>query len=116
MKKNKEYQIQVDFVNYLKLKYPDMLFTISPAGFIMSAGMAMKMIRMGYRKGTLDVLIFEPSVMWHGLFIEFKVKGGVVKVDQSDFILKATNKGYCCRVCWSTEEGIEALENYLALC
>jgi len=108
-----EYRIQADFIRYLELMYPDLLYTISPAGFIMSAGMAMKMIRMGYRKGTPDVLFFEPCGVWHGLLIEFKDPKGTVSETQTEFLKQAANRGYYAAVCRSTGEAIALVENYL---
>ena len=108
-----EYRIQADFIRYLELMYPDLLYTISPAGFVMSAGMAMKMMRMGYRKGTPDLTIFAPRGEWHGLFIEFKDHGGVVSDSQRKFLDQAFDLGYYTTVCYDTGAAIAVLERYL---
>lgn len=113
MTKQSEFSIQAAFVLQVQLSYPDLLFTISPAGFIMSAGQAMKMMRMGYRKGTPDVLIFEPRGPFHGLLIEFKAPGGVISDSQREFMRLATDRGYKCHFCFSTAEGITVLREYL---
>lgn len=112
MAKN-EYAIQSAFVRYLELMHPDFLYTIAPAGFIMSAGMAMKMVRMGYRKGTPDLLILEPREPWHGLLIEFKDPKGTVSQAQTDFLAAAMARRYCTGVCRSVNEAIELLNAYL---
>lgn len=109
-----EYRIQADFIRYLELMHPDLLYTISPAGFIMSAGMAMKMMRMGYRKGTPDVMIFEPRGQWHGLLIEFKDPKGVVSDAQKEFLATASSRGYATAVCYSTSSAISLVESYLS--
>ena len=111
--KDPEFKIQSDFVLYVDLAYPDLFMTISPAGFIMSAGMGMKMTRMGYRKGTLDIMIFEPRGLRHGLFIEFKAPGGTVSDAQKEFIKDADKRGFMAVVCYSTSAAITILENYL---
>jgi hypothetical protein len=108
-----EYAIQSAFIRYLELMYPDLLYTISPAGFIMSAGMAMKMVRMGYRKGTPDVMIFEPRGAWHGMMIEFKDPKGVVSEAQKEFLVQAGRRGYRSAVCYSTAAAIALIEQYL---
>lgn len=108
-----EYRIQADFIRYLELMYPELLYTTSPAGFIMSAGMAMKMMRMGYRKGTPDLTIYEPRGEYHGLFIEFKDPKGVVSEEQRRFLDRASELGYATAVCYSTDEAISLLEQYL---
>jgi len=109
-----EYRIQADFIRYVELMYPDILLTISPAGFIMSAGMAMKMMRMGYRKGTPDVMVFEPRGSYHGLLIEFKDPKGTVSETQKEFLAAADARGYKTAVCYSTNEAIRILESYLS--
>lgn len=113
MPKISEYHIQAAFIRYLDLMHPDLLYTISPAGFIMSAGQAMKMVRMGYRKGTPDVLIFEPRASRHGFFIEFKALGGKVSESQIEFLGLARDRGYHTAICYSDTEAIKALEEYL---
>ena len=114
MARRDEYAIQSAFVRYLELMYPDLLYTISPAGFIMSAGMAMKMMRMGYRKGTPDLTIYEPRGEYHGLFIEFKDPKGVVSEQQRRFLDQAFDLGYATAVCYSTDEAIGVLSSYLS--
>lgn len=109
-----EFKIQSDFIRYLQLAHPELLYTISPAGFIMSAGMAMKMIRMGYRKGTLDILFFEPRGPWHGFFLEIKAPGGSLGDSQKDFMYEALLRGYSCAVSFSDKEAIDVLEAYLS--
>jgi len=108
-----EYQIQSAFIRYLDLMYPDLLYTISPAGFIMSAGMAMKMMRMGYRKGTPDVMIFEPRGSLHGFFIEFKCPGDKTSESQDLFLALARSRGYGTAVCFDAASAITLLDEYL---
>jgi hypothetical protein len=112
--KQNEYKIQTDFIRYLELMHPDLLYTISPAGFIMSAGMAMKMMRMGYRKGTPDVLIFEPRGNWSGFFIEFKDPKGKTSESQDQFLKSARQRGYYTAICYSAAQAIQRLNLYLS--
>ena len=108
-----EYQIQAAFIRYIELMYPDMLYTISPAGFIMSPGMARKMMAMGYTKGTPDVMIFEPRGNQHGFFIEFKAQGGKTSESQDIFLASLRSRNYHIAVCFSTAAAIQVLESYL---
>lgn len=110
-----EFRIQAAFVTTVQLCYPDLLFTIAPSGFIMSAGMAMKMMRMGYRKGTPDILFFEPRGSFHGLLIEFKAPRGTISDAQREFALLARDRGYKVAFCFSTAAGIAILDEYLHL-
>jgi hypothetical protein len=108
-----EFRIQADWVLQTQLRYPDLLFTIAPAGFIMSAGQAMKMVRLGYRSGTPDVLVFEPRGIYHGLLIEFKAPGGTISPAQREFVRLADVRGYKTAFCFSTAQGNMVLEKYL---
>jgi hypothetical protein len=110
-----EFRIQAAFIQYVELMHPTLLYTISPAGFIMSAGMGMKMVRMGYRKGTPDITFYEPRGSYHGLLIEFKAPGGTVSDAQKDFIQQADDRGYKTAICFSTAQGIAILDEYLRL-
>lgn len=111
-----EYRIQSAFVTQVQLLYPDILFTISPAGFIMSAGQAMKMMRMGYRKGTPDVLFLEPRGPFHGLLIEFKAPGGTISDEQREFMRLADVRSYKTAFCFSTVQAMAVLRSYIVEC
>lgn len=113
--KDPEFKIQADFVQQVRLFYPDLLFTISPAGFIMSAGMGMKMMRLGYTKGTPDVLIFEPRGPYHGFLFEFKAPGGKISPEQVDFMSRARKCGYAVAVVYETTFACALLAGYLKL-
>ena len=108
-----EQVLQIAVANYLRLSYPKLLWTISPAGLIRGLGQAMIMKRMGYRNGTPDILIFEPRGRFHGLILELKVKGGVVSDDQRSFISDASDRGYATAVCWDYNQAIGTVNNYM---
>lgn len=110
-----EYRIQTDFVKHVRLYYPDLLMTISPAGMVLSPGMAKISTALGYLKGTPDVMIFEPRGQYHGLFIELKAPGGRISPEQIKVLGKLSSAGYATAVCWSTLAAIEELEKYLKL-
>ena len=65
-----EQKLQNQVANWIRLRYPDLLWTISPAGLVRGANMAVQMKRMGYTNGTPDILIFEARGRFHGLLID----------------------------------------------
>lgn len=80
----------------------------------------------GLRPGCPDVMLAVPQdivnvdydrvpvcTQYHGLFIEMKTAKGVVKADQTLFHGLLEGRGYCVKVCRSTEEAILEIENYL---
>jgi hypothetical protein len=107
-----EYQFQVDVTNWLHLAYPQLLWTISPSGMILSAGMAMKVKNMGYRAGTPDIIILCPRGGFHGLLIELKIKA-IVTNPQIGFLAEAREQGYEATVCRSMEEVQRVVKHYL---
>lgn len=108
-----EQQMQNKVANYLRLRYPSLLWTISPAGLVRGASMAVLMKRMGYRNGTPDIIIFEPKGIWHGLFIELKAIKGTISDEQREFLATASGLKYATAVCWSYEEAIQTVDNYM---
>lgn len=112
---NEEYQIQVALVNWIKTEYPDLLFTIAPNGMKLSIGSAVKLKRMGYSKGTPDIMIFEPRVGYHGLFIELKTSKGQVSPEQVQWRTQLNLRKYISYVCRSVDESVDIIKAYLAL-
>jgi hypothetical protein len=112
MKQN-EVKIQKAIAQFIRLKYPDVLMTISPAGFVMSAGMAMKVNAMGYRKGTPDLMFFEPRGGYHGLVLEVKDPNGSLSTEQREFIDTAIKLGYKGEVCYSVTQGKNIIDRYM---
>ncbi len=110
-----EQKIQISVANYLRLKYPKLLWTISPVGLIISRNMGMLAVRMGYRAGTPDIIIFEPRGHFHGLFVELKSDTGATSEKQNLFIRDALDRGYATAVCFSYAEAARTIDNYLAL-
>jgi len=115
--------IQQGFIQEVYLNYPvgtdrELLITCSPAGFKMPKLQRIRFsqwaAKMGYRVGTPDVLILEPTGRFHGLFIEFKAGSNDLSDNQRNFISLAKKRRYCCAVAYSTEEGMDALKWYLA--
>ena len=110
---NEEMHEQIKLIDYLRLQYPRVLFTIAPSGMKLPISVAVKMKRMGYRAGTPDVLILTPSKYFGGLFIEMKrCKGGVVSEEQQEFIDHLRANGYCAEICHGFDEAKLVVDNY----
>ena len=111
-----EYQIQVQVAQHLAITYPQILVAVSPAaGFKVSAGLAMKMMRMGYQKGTPDLIILEPMGPYHGFLIELKTPTRSLSPEQKRFLASAADRGYLTAVCRSAKEAIALIDGYLTL-
>lgn len=108
-----EYHEQKAVIEYLRIKYPEILLTIAPNGIKMTIGQAKKFKAMGYTSGTPDILIFEPRGIYKGLFLEMKKeKGGRVSENQKKWLKKANDRGYCAMVCYGFGEAQRMIESY----
>ena len=72
-----------------------------------------KLKRKGVKPGVADCIILEPRGKWHGLFIELKVKGGTLSINQKEWLKKAEDRNYKTAVAWSIDEVEDLLKEYL---
>ena len=108
-----EFQMQCRVVDVIESR--GLLFTATCGGMNASIGQKMKMKRSGYRRGVPDLLIFEPRGSYHGLMIELKVRGGHLSEHQQNWARRLLSKHYKCVTCWSFEDAVRVLDDYLAL-
>lgn len=93
------------------LKY---LFHI-PNGGARDIVTASRMKRAGVKKGVPDLFLPHANPLWHGLWIEMKHgknKQTKEQVEWEDFL---ESEGFKVVVCYSANEAIKALKDYLAL-
>lgn len=69
--------------------------------------------RSGVRPGVEDYLLTVARGKWHGLFIELKVQGGRISPEQEEMAGFHFAQGYQSFVCWSYQEAIDQLIEYL---
>ena len=113
--KHIETDTQIRIANYLHMKYPNLLWTIGLGGIHTTAPQRRKMIQMGYRNGTPDIMIFFPRYTYHGLFIELKAPKGKISPEQREFKTNAELNKYMFSYCWSYEEAIRTIEMYMGV-
>jgi len=121
---------QAAVVNYLRLKYPDVLFYHSPQEtFTKSKFQRWKNKVLGVRAGVPDLLIFRYyfssnddlgeiddeyiAQMYYGLAIEMKHGKGKPTPAQNDFMNALENNGWRCEVCYDSEEAMHVIDEYL---
>lgn len=73
-----EESLQIAVSRYLKLQYPDVLFTAESSGIKLTMGQAVKAKKMRSGRGLPDLIIFEPRYGYHGLMLELKKEGTVI--------------------------------------
>jgi hypothetical protein len=72
MKQLIESDIQKALVKYVKLQYPDALFSSSNGDIPTSKKSGYLAVQRGYSKGIPDLMFFEPRHGYYGFFLEIK--------------------------------------------
>lgn len=125
MKKQPEYQLQVQVCRYLMLQYKNVLFmsdTVAQVKLTIPQSMRNKAIQKPEFKCP-DLIIFEPRNGYAGLFIELKAetpykRNGELKSSehlqgQDETMKKLKGKGYLCEFAWSFDIARKIIDEYL---
>lgn len=111
-----EYEHQVEVVNWLKNRYPDVLFCASAGGLRTNWKQAKRMKSMGYKAGFPDLFIYETNLQYKGLAIELKRDTkSKPSIEQKEWIDELLKRGYYAKVCYGAEEAKREIEAYLNL-
>ena len=77
-----EKDLHLAVCSYIKLQYPNVIFTTDLSGLKLTIGQSVQVKKMRSSNGIPDILIFKPNKIYHGLFIELKKEG--IKVYKKD--------------------------------
>jgi hypothetical protein len=69
-----EYTEHKAVANYLKMQYPNVIFTSDSSGIRLSIGNAKKMLALKSNNKIPDLIILHPNQEYNGLIIEIKAK------------------------------------------
>ena len=113
-----EHQEQSKFVEWCRLnKIP--IFSI-PNGFwlpiknqALVSSYIKRLKKEGLSPGVPDLFVPVPNKNYHGLFVEMKIKGGFLRDEQKRWINELNKQGYKAVVCYSADEAMEVLQEYL---
>ena len=108
----KEDALQIAVVNYLRLQYPNKIFTHCPNGGSRNAIEGAKLKRMGVSPGVPDLLFFNPIGIYTGLAIELKIKPNKPTETQIKWISDLISCGWLVKVCYSFDEAKEIIDSY----
>jgi hypothetical protein len=110
-----EHAIQSSYLSWLKLQHPKVYEVTAsfPNAGLRDPRYAMRLNREGMKKGFPDLGAVWPSGPYHGMFIEFKSKKGVVREEQAYHLKNLSDRGYFCLVLRSLEEAIVETNKYL---
>jgi hypothetical protein len=71
------------------------------------------MKREGVRRGTSDLILLCMRKGFGALCIEMKAERGTLSQEQRVFLINAFKRGYCTATCYSTQDAIAAITEYL---
>lgn len=118
---------QIALCNYIRLKYPDVVFSSDHSGIRVGQGLANKVKALHSENGIPDLSIDEPRGGWFGLKIEMKATGvtvfrksGMLKNDahlqkQWRMLMKLELKGYHAGFCEGYDVAVELVDWYMSL-
>jgi len=127
MKSQLEYELQKQVCKYLDFQYPKVLFmtdSIAAVKLTIPQQMRNKAVqKQGFK--CPDLIIFQPSKYFNGMFLELKVKSPyksdgftLLKNEHIEEQAKTMDKlkklGYFCKFVWTFEYAKGLIDNYMA--
>lgn len=122
-----EATIHTQLCNYVRLRYPDVIFTSESAGVRLTMGQAVKAKKLRSSSKLPDFWMPEPRGGYHGLFLEIKrdreeiyTKTGMLRDDkhtqaQAVILDRLAIKNYKAMFACGLDEAIEIVDKYMAL-
>lgn len=106
----------VSWANWNANHYPELrwLFHV-PNGGSRNKQEAVKFKQMGVKAGVSDLCLPYPKGIYCGLFIEMKYGNNRQQDTQKEFLTDMAAAGHFVATCYSAEEAIKVLEEYLEL-
>ena len=71
--------------------------------------------RLGMRAGVPDLLLLSPKGKYIGLAIEMKYGKNKCNIEQVKWLDWLYKQGYMCKICYSSDEAIEVIKEYLGI-
>lgn len=126
MSYQREANMQQTLAQYMRVKYPSVIFrTDFAAGIKMTMGQAVKHKSMQHGRAYPDFFVARANRGYHGLFVELKAPGQKVYLkdgtiskerhiqEQAEVIQMLTNAGYYARFAVGIDRAIEIVDWYL---
>lgn len=114
---NYEEQMQADvfqWAEWQSKKHPELAYMFHiPNGGYRHKATAARMKRAGQKAGVPDIFLPASRGAKHGLFIELKAGKNKPTEKQKEYITFLNEQGYVAAVCFSFDETINVILNYL---
>jgi hypothetical protein len=112
-KANHESKLQRHCVRWFKFQYPKETLYAIPNGGKRSPIEAKIMSGEGVMSGVLDLFLMKARNDYNGLYIEMKYGKNKLTQNQKEFIKKAEAQGYKTAVCYTFDEFMSVVNEYL---
>ena len=110
---------QINVVTWAKWneqRYPELKWLHHiPNGGSRNKMEAVKLKQMGVKAGVSDLCLPYPKGVYCGLYIEMKYGNNRQQDTQKEFLADMADAGHFVATCYSSEEAINVIEEYLAL-
>lgn len=121
-----EKDLHLAVCSYLKLQYPNVIFTSDLSGLKLTIGQSVQVKKMRSSNGIPDILIFKPNSIYHGLFIELKKENIKVYKKDGSFIsdhikeqfemrLKLNDLNYFANFAFGFDEAKKMIDWYISI-
>jgi hypothetical protein len=104
--------LQEQCVTWFRYQYPGKILFSTLNGVRIGIKAAFRCKRQGMIRGIPDLVIPEPNELFHGLFIELKIKPNRLTPEQKEFLEKVTDRGYYGTVVYNFEEFQTIVKGY----
>lgn len=108
-----EHQLQVSCIKWFRLQHRGRIIYAIPNGGQRNKIVAAKLKAGGVTSGIPDLHIPIANHFYHGLYIEMKVKPNTPTTSQREMMNQLHANGYKCSVCYSLDEFMEIVNEYL---
>jgi len=111
--KFKEDDLQKRVARYLDVKKVLWFHCANERRTTMQAGARLK--AKGVKSGVPDCLILKTNTIYNGLAIELKIKPNKPTAKQIEWLDKLTNEGWKTAICFSFDEALKEIDEYLLI-
>lgn len=110
-------QIRVmDWAAGAECRYPELKWLHHiPNGGVRNSGEAIKLKRMGVKRGISDIHLPFAHGRYHGLYIEMKYGKNMTTQEQTEFLCDMKGADNCVAVCHDAQAAIDLIERYVTL-
>ena len=114
--KHPERIIQINVVNWLRQKHPEIKFQANIPEQKSTIAWRMIQDRMGFRSGISDLFFPGGNEKYKGLWLELKTEDGKLATSQKLFLSDMIELGYDAKVAYGYDEAMHIICDFYNIC